>query len=68
MKAQCILCDTVNDLEDDSLKAKRLRNRQVNMYLCPECYERITNKTKERYATGNFRLYSDNSRKKKDLI
>lgn len=67
MKVQCVLCDTVHELEDDSLQAKRLRNRRVYMYLCPECYTRIDNNTRKRHATGNFRLY-DEKKKKQDLI
>ncbi|WP_010530408.1 YlaI family protein [Lentibacillus jeotgali] len=67
MKVQCVLCDDVYEIEDDSLQAKRLRNRRIYMYLCSECYDRIDNKTKERHATGCFKLY-DAKKKKKDLI
>ncbi|HLR62252.1 MAG TPA: YlaI family protein [Lentibacillus sp.] len=67
MKVQCVLCDEVNELEDDSLQAKRLRNRRIYMYLCSGCYDRIDNKTRERHATGSFKLY-DAKKKKKDLI
>ncbi|GGK04258.1 hypothetical protein GCM10007063_28240 [Lentibacillus kapialis] len=67
MKVQCVLCDKVNELEDDSLQAKRLRNRRIYMYLCSECYGRIDDKTQERHATGSFKLY-DPKKKNKDLI
>ncbi|SFD83312.1 Uncharacterized protein YlaI [Lentibacillus persicus] len=67
MKVQCVLCDEINDIEDNSLQAKRLRNRRIRMYLCPECYERIDNNTKKRHATGSFHLY-DTKKKKRDLI
>lgn len=67
MNVKCVICDTVEDIEDDSLKAKRLRNRRIHMYLCKTCYQRIDKKTKARHATGNFRLYREKKRKK-DLI
>ncbi|QKY68922.1 YlaI family protein [Lentibacillus sp. CBA3610] len=67
MKVQCVLCDVLHELEDNALQAKRLRNRRIHMYLCPECYERIDNNTKKRHATGSFRLY-DPKEKKRDLI
>lgn len=67
MKVQCVLCDTVEEVEDDSLQAKRLRNRRIYMYLCSECYDRIGDKTRKRHATGSFRLY-DTKKKQKDLI
>jgi uncharacterized protein YlaI len=37
--------------------AKRLRNRPIHTYMCNECSERIEKRTKERIATGNFKLY-----------
>ncbi|HEX6595268.1 MAG TPA: YlaI family protein [Bacillota bacterium] len=64
MHVQCVLCDKVDELDDHSLQAKTLRNRRLKMYLCQTCYERIGKKTKERHASGNFRLYR--SKKKKD--
>lgn len=67
MQVKCALCDTVEDLEDYSLQAKRLRNRKMNMYLCKTCYERIENRTNQRHATGNFRLYRE-KKQQKDLI
>ncbi|GAA0446074.1 YlaI family protein [Lentibacillus halophilus] len=67
MKVTCALCDTLHDLQDDSLQAKRLRNRRISMYLCEECNGRIYNKTKKRHETGQFQLYNRH-RKKKDLI
>ncbi|WP_082684082.1 YlaI family protein [Lentibacillus amyloliquefaciens] len=67
MKVQCALCDEVDELEDDSLHAKRLRNRRIRMYLCRECYERIDSNTRKRHATGSFQLY-DTKKKKRDLI
>ncbi|RYG74040.1 DUF2197 domain-containing protein [Lentibacillus lipolyticus] len=67
MKVKCVLCDAVHDLENDSLQAKRLRNRRITMYLCEECNGRIYNRTKQRHATGNFKLY-DRHKKNKDLI
>ncbi len=47
---------------DNSFQAKKLRNRRRYMYLCDNCYERIDNKTKQRHATGKFRLYKEKKR------
>ncbi|WP_090238178.1 YlaI family protein [Lentibacillus halodurans] len=68
MKVQCVLCDAVHEIDDDSLQAKRLRNRRIHMYLCQECYGRIDDNTRKRHATGSFRLFDDTKKKKKDLI
>lgn len=57
MQVQCVLCDTIEDIDDQSLRAKRLRNRRLNICLCQTCYNRIGAKTKQRHATGNFQLY-----------
>ena len=67
MQVKCALCDEVNSLEDESLQAKRLRNRRLNLYICKPCYKRIEKKTKERHATGKFNLYKEKI-KKDELI
>lgn len=59
MKVKCTLCGRIDELPDDSLKAKRLRNRQSYLYLCDDCHERITIKTKVRHKTGKFKLYCE---------
>lgn len=59
MKVQCVICDSVENIDGHSLQAKRLRNRRINMYMCPSCYKRIEVNTKKRHATGNFRLYKE---------
>ncbi|WP_337020190.1 YlaI family protein, partial [Oceanobacillus massiliensis] len=45
MQVKCSLCDKVEEIEDYSLKAKRLRNRRIYMYLCTPCYDRIEDRT-----------------------
>lgn len=57
MKVKCVICDKIESLDDDSFKAKRLRNRPIHTFMCNACEERITEKTNERIATGNFKLY-----------
>ncbi len=59
MQVKCVLCDNVEGIDDYSLEAKRLRNRKINLYLCKTCYQRIGEKTNQRHATGNFRLYKE---------
>lgn len=63
MDVKCVLCDQIEELKDDSLEAKKLRNRRMHMYLCSECNERITVRTKERHTTGKFHLYKNKSKK-----
>lgn len=67
MRVKCVICEQVNKLDDHSLKAKRLRNHRNNLYLCNKCYERISQNTKKRHATGTFRLYRD-QKSKNDFI
>ncbi|MBP2239981.1 uncharacterized protein YlaI [Cytobacillus eiseniae] len=57
MKVKCVLCDKIESIENESLQAKKLRNRPIHTYMCNECNERITEKTQKRFETGNFKLY-----------
>jgi uncharacterized protein YlaI len=57
MRVKCTLCDVIESIDDESLVAKRLRNRPIHTYMCEKCHARITIRTKERSDTGNFRLY-----------
>lgn len=59
MQVKCTICDNINEIPDDSFKAKRLRNRRTYMYLCDECYYRVESNTKARHDTGKFHLYRD---------
>jgi len=61
MKVQCVICDQINSLDDDSPLAKKLRNRPIHTYMCDTCYQRIKERTEERLATGKFRLYRSKS-------
>ena len=57
MNVKCVICDKIETLKDDSFQAKRLRNRPIYTYMCESCSNRITEKTEQRIATGNFHLY-----------
>ena len=57
MRVQCVICDKIEELVDDTLQAKSLRNRPIHTHMCNECHDRITARTKERLATGSFRFY-----------
>ncbi len=59
MRVQCVLCNIVENIDDYSPLAKRLRNRPIHTYMCKKCEERITERTNERKATGNFRTYEE---------
>jgi uncharacterized protein YlaI len=64
MRVKCVLCDKIENINSDTLQAKRLRNRPIHTYMCETCNERIAEKTNNRIATGNFKLYR--SRVEKD--
>ncbi|RSD28161.1 YlaI family protein [Mesobacillus subterraneus] len=63
MRVKCVLCDKIENINSDTLQAKRLRNRPIHTYMCDPCNERITEKTKDRIATGNFKLYRSRVKK-----
>lgn len=64
MRVKCVICDSIESIEDDSFQAKRLRNRPIYTYMCQSCTNRITERTEQRIATGNFHLYR--SKKQED--
>lgn len=68
MKVKCTICDLIDELPDDSFKAKKLRNRRTYMYLCDVCYERIEMNTKARLATGKFKLYREIKKDEEEYI
>ncbi|EUJ48411.1 YlaI family protein [Paenilisteria rocourtiae] len=57
MKAQCILCETIDELDDKKFKTKQLRNKPIRMYLCPNCEGRIADKTVARINSGKFEFH-----------
>lgn len=57
MKVKCSICDRIDELTDDMPLAKKLRNRPIHTYMCPQCHDRIEEKTKARLATGKFIFY-----------
>ena len=57
MRVKCVICDKIESIDDETLVAKRLRNRPIHTYMGDECSERIEKRTNERKATGNFKLY-----------
>ncbi|MFJ7730087.1 YlaI family protein [Neobacillus sp. NPDC097160] len=63
MRVKCVICDEIEAIEDESVTAKRLRNRPIHTYMCKSCSTRITEKTNARIETGNFRLYRTKSEK-----
>ncbi|NHM29646.1 YlaI family protein [Neobacillus terrae] len=61
MRVKCVICDKIESINDETLVAKRLRNRPIHTYMCSDCHDRISEKTQERIDTGNFRLYRSKS-------
>ncbi|UFU00895.1 YlaI family protein [Radiobacillus kanasensis] len=66
MRVKCVLCDSIEKIDSNSLQAKRLRNRRIHMYICQSCYDRVGENTKKRHETGNFNLYKE--KKKEDSL
>lgn len=61
MRVKCVVCDTVEQLDDDNPVAKKLRNRPIHTFMCDTCKKRIADKTEARIATGKFRFYRTSS-------
>lgn len=57
MQVKCDLCERIDQIDANSLLAKRLLHQKVHSYLCEDCSNRIASKTHERYESGKFRLY-----------
>ncbi|PIC84345.1 YlaI family protein [Sporosarcina sp. P1] len=67
MRVKCVICDQIDQLEDDNPLAKKLRNRPIHTYMCPTCRERISNLTEKRIATGNFVFHRSSDPTEKDF-
>ncbi|RLQ92884.1 YlaI family protein [Planomicrobium sp. Y74] len=67
MRVKCVMCDTIEELVDDTLEAKRLRNRPIHTHMCNNCYQRIEQRTKERLATGKFHFYRSSRKIEEDF-
>lgn len=63
MDVQCVICEKIEQIDENSVQAKKLLNRRISSYLCKECDERIAKKTNQRHKTGKFQLYSSNKKK-----
>lgn len=57
MRVKCVICDQIDEISDDLPLAKKLRNRPIHTYMCPECNDRIEERTNARLATGKFIFY-----------
>ena len=61
MRVKCVICDSIQTLDDDLPLAKKLRNRPIHTYMCDTCQMRIAENTEKRIATGNFKFYRTSS-------
>jgi len=64
MDVQCILCDSVEHIDENSLYAKQLKSNYLKLHLCKQCNKRIKDKTISRIQTGKFRLYRKENEEK----
>ena len=62
MRVQCVVCDTIHELDDDLPLAKKLRNRPIHTFMCEDCEERIARNTEKRLATGQFKFFRTSSK------
>ena len=62
MRVQCVVCDTLYELDDDLPLAKKLRNRPIHTFMCDTCNARIAKRTEQRLATGKFKFYRTSSK------
>ncbi|MBU9720492.1 MULTISPECIES: YlaI family protein [Bacillaceae] len=58
MRVKCVICDIIQNIDDFSPLAKKLRNRPIHTYMCDECNSRIEKRTIERKETGNFKQFT----------
>ncbi|UCZ51872.1 YlaI family protein [Bacillus shivajii] len=58
MRVKCVICDVIENIDDYSPLAKKLRNRPIHTYMCETCSSRIEERTEKRKETGNFKLYN----------
>ena len=42
MRVKCSLCEKLETIDDDTLVAKRLRNRPIHTYMCDDCQEPVS--------------------------
>ena len=62
MRVKCVICDTIQMLDDDLPLAKKLRNRPIHTYMCDTCQLRIAENTEKRLATGKFKFFRTSSK------
>ncbi|KGR92200.1 hypothetical protein CD30_02420 [Ureibacillus massiliensis 4400831 = CIP 108448 = CCUG 49529] len=68
MRVKCVICDTINNINDDLPLSKKLRNRPIHTYMCDNCHDRISKKTEARIATGKFRFYRNSTRQAEEYL
>ena len=67
MRVKCVVCDSIQMLDDDLPVAKKLRNRPIHTFMCQECSGRITENTEKRIATGKFNFFRTSSKIDEDF-
>ena len=67
MRVKCVVCDSINHLDDESPVAKKLRNRPIHTYMCDICHGRIATNTEARLATGKFKFFRTSSKTDEDF-
>ncbi|ADH99127.1 YlaI family protein [Salisediminibacterium selenitireducens] len=58
MRVKCVICDQVEKIDSNLPQAKKLRNRPIHTYMCQPCSDRISSRTNERIATGDFQSHT----------
>lgn len=63
MRVKCVICDNIETIDDQTSLAKRLRNRPIHTFMCDSCADRIGQKTKAHWGSGDFTLYHHHTEK-----
>lgn len=54
MKVQCVICEKVEEIDEDSYLGKKLRNHPLSTYMCNSCHQRVTENTEKRRMAGKL--------------
>ena len=41
LEVQCIICETIVFIDENTLEAKRLRNNPIRTFMCDDCKSRL---------------------------
>jgi uncharacterized protein YlaI len=54
MKVQCVICEKIEGIDEDSYLGKKLRNHPLSTYMCNPCHQRVAENTEKRRKEGRL--------------